>query len=112
MTTGHPAGNVAGRVSPPEGRIVNETELDAIERVWSNRCHGTHWHACHLNSGHHVCAINLLSGEVRRLRRELAEQKAATIALAERIAACSAVLGKAAERGKVCDCQRPQEGTT
>lgn len=55
---------------------------------------------------------NMLAAEVRRLWAELAVQKAATLALAERLAACSEVLGKAAERGKVCDCQRPPEGTT
>ena len=43
-----------------------------------------------------------------RLRAELDEQKAANLALAERLAACSAVLSKAAERGKVCGCQQPE----
>ena len=36
--------------------------------------------------------------EIRALKAELAEQKAANLALAERLAACSEVLGRAAER--------------
>ena len=43
-----------------------------------------------------------------RLRAELDEQKAANIALAERLTACSQVLGRTAERGKVCGCQQPE----
>ena len=49
-----------------------------------------------------------LQMEIDRLRAELAGQKAANLALAERLAACSAVLSKAAERGKVCGCQQPE----
>ena len=48
-----------------------------------------------------------LRGEILRLQAELAAQKRLNVQLAERLAACSQVLGRAAERGKVCaECQR------
>ena len=40
-----------------------------------------------------------------RLRAELEQQKQLNLQLAERLSACSQVLGRAAERGKVCGCQ-------
>lgn len=43
------------------------------------------------------------------LRTELAAQKAVNLQLAERLAACSAVLGRLAGRGKVCECQLAEE---
>ena len=50
-------------------------------------------------------AIVSLQQECDRLRAELAEQKRANLALAERLAACSEVLGRAAEKGRACGCQ-------
>ena len=46
-----------------------------------------------------------LQMECDRLRAELAEQKRINLQLADRLAACSQVLGRAAERGRVCGCQ-------
>ena len=51
-----------------------------------------------------VTAAAWAAGEMRRMRAELAEQKQLNLQLAERLAACSQVLGRAAERGKVCGC--------
>ncbi len=51
-------------------------------------------------------ASDTAADQLRDLLAELAEQKATNLALAERLAACSAVLSRAAERGKVCECQK------
>lgn len=63
-----------------------------------------------------VNAYGVMYGEFQRCvaRAELAEddvrrQRALNMELAERLAACSSVLGRAAERGKVCECQQTQE---
>ena len=45
-----------------------------------------------------------LRAEIRRQMDELAEQKRVNLKLAERLAACSEVLGRAAGRVKVCQC--------
>lgn len=51
-----------------------------------------------------VTAAAWAADEMRRLRAELAEQKQLNLQLANRLAACSQVLSRAAERGKVCVC--------
>lgn len=65
----------------------------------------------------HGCGCISLSAEeavaelrVQRdaMQAELAEQKELNLQLAERLAACSEVLGKAAGRGKVCQCSVPE----
>jgi len=48
-----------------------------------------------------------LVAEVRRLRAVIGEQVTLNLQLADRLAACSAVLGRAAERGRVCACSTP-----
>ena len=65
----------------------------------------------------HGCGCVSLTAEeaviyaLRELRAEMAEQKAVNLQLAERLAACAAVLGRAAERGRVCEYQQtPAEG--
>jgi len=80
--------------------MLTDADLDALLAAHCGRV-GTHWDGCERE--HPRCAVAVLVQEVRRLR-------AANLALAERLAACSAVLGKAAERGKVCGCQTTPEG--
>lgn len=46
-----------------------------------------------------------LRDECRRLQVELEQQRKLNLQLAERLAACSQVLGRAAEKGRVCGCQ-------
>lgn len=82
---------------------MTDADLDAIVRAWASDRIGTHWDWCHLVHRHHDCAILRLVAEIRR-------QRVLNMELAERLAACSSVLGRAAERGKVCECQQPQEG--
>ncbi len=50
-------------------------------------------------------AVCLMWDELQGARAELERQKRLNLELAERLAACAAVLGRAAERGKVCGCQ-------
>lgn len=45
-----------------------------------------------------------LAAYALELARDLQEQRALNVRLAERLAACAEVLGRAAERGKVCRC--------
>lgn len=52
-----------------------------------------------------------LRAEIRRQMDDIAEQKRLNLQLAERLAACSQVLGRAAERGKVCECQTHGDAT-
>ena len=47
-----------------------------------------------------------LSAFLRNLGEAWEEQKRLNLELARRLAACSEVLSKAAERGKVCKCQQ------
>ena len=72
----------------------------------------THRKVCWMWADHAECTVTRLVAEVRRLRQEVAElreqlagQKAINLRLAERLRACSEVLGKAAERGRVCECE-------
>jgi len=46
-----------------------------------------------------------LREELGMVAREVTEQKQLNLQLAERLAACSQVLGRAAEKGRVCGCQ-------
>ncbi len=46
-----------------------------------------------------------LREELGIVARDLTEQKQLNLQLAERLAACSQVLGRAAEKGRVCGCQ-------
>lgn len=93
---------------------MTDDDLTAIERAWITDHIGTHWHTCHIDGDprwHAGCCVARLVAEVRRLRAELAEQKRTNLQLAERLAACSQVLGKAAERGKVCVCNLDNKPT-
>lgn len=83
---------------------MTDDELSDIGRAWVGDRVGTHWDGCHLENRHHGCAVARLMAEVLRLRAELAEQKRVNVQLAERLCACSEVLGMAARRGKVCQC--------
>ena len=51
-------------------------------------------------------SLQSVRAERNRLMAELAEQKAVNLKLADRLAKCSEVLGRAAERGRVCGCQQ------
>ena len=79
-------------------------ELDRIRDLTGQVKH-TNPDECYECGCYSMTAEEAVVYALRELRAELAEQKAANIALAERLAACSEVLGKAAERGKVCGCQ-------
>jgi len=94
---------------------MDEEELSATLYAHTDNRIGTHWDTCHHDGQprlHAGCAVGKLVREVRRLRAELAEQKAANLALAERLAACSEVLGRAAEKGRVCGCQTEKDKTS
>ncbi len=91
---------------------MTDADLEALEVIYFTPTLGTHWDTCHIDGSprHHAeCAVYRLLVEVRRLRGELAEQQAMAKRLADRLAACSHVLGRAAERGKVCGCQVNKE---
>jgi hypothetical protein len=45
------------------------------------------------------------AGQLAGLLAEVVELRELNVRLADRLAACSEVLGRAAERGKVCGCQ-------
>ena len=82
-------------------------ELDRIRDMTGQVKH-QHSEECYGCGCYSLTAEEAVVYALRELRAELAEQKAANLALAERLAACSQVLGRAAERGKVCGCQQPE----
>lgn len=88
---------------------MTDADLDALELAWATDRSGGPWAGCHCT--HPPCAIPRLLAEVRRLRAELDRQRAATLATAERLVFAAEVLGRAAERGKVCGCQMSGEAT-
>lgn len=86
-------------------------ELEAIEKAWHTDRVDTHWDGCHFVNWHHVCAIKKLVTEVKRLQAELAVQESIILSLGDKLLACSQVLSRAAETGRVCECKTYLEST-